>query len=241
MQIIAQHCEEQGILPGVVTPPRIWAECAVQAIISTTDRCKDDIGMTITLQEMRPYIAKLQPAAADYRWYYNQLCMAIDNKLSKTAVCLTGLYKACISCGRKSAVGHACALALKKDPIKRRQPKKIAPVIVQKQTALLLQLWKLCSMLPADIQWTVDVREFKPDTNEFTDESIRLSEIVEGIDGAALRCKHRPTQADKKKKRKAANELAKQTATAAATTGNTTVIFLSELCCIMYGLLHIAS
>jgi hypothetical protein len=62
MQIIAQHCEEQGILPGVVTPPRIWAECAVQAIISTTDRCKDDIGIVATLQEMRPYIAKLQSA-----------------------------------------------------------------------------------------------------------------------------------------------------------------------------------
>jgi hypothetical protein len=143
--------------------------------------------------------------------------MAIDNKLSKTAVCLVGLYKACTSCGRKSAVGHACALALKKDPIKRRQPKKIAPVIVQKQTALLLQLWKLCSTLPADIPWTVDVRKFKPDTNEFTDEFTRLAEIVEGIDVAAIRCKHRPTQGDKKKKRKA-NDIAKQT-TATATSG----------------------
>jgi hypothetical protein len=215
MQVIAQHCEEQEILPSATTPPRIWAECAVQAIISTTERSKDDNSIVTTLQQMRPYLAKLQPPEVDYKWYYNQLCFAIDNKLAKTAVCLIGLYKACILCGRHSAVGHACALALYKDPIKRRKPKKMAPAIVQKQTALLLQLWKLCSTLPANIPWTVDVRKFKPDTDQFTDDFTRLTQIVDGVDVAALRCRYRPKKTEKKK-RKAAELLAKQTAAAAA-------------------------
>jgi hypothetical protein len=73
----------------------------------------------------------------------------------------------------------------------------------------------VCSTLPANIPWTVDVRKFKPDTDQFTDDFTRLAQIVDGVDEAALRCRYRPKKADKKK-RKAAELLAKQTAAAAA-------------------------